>query len=130
MGKDDRSLSAWLKYQMKIAGNFLGNFEKIVIQEVAAHQVDGLICGHIHRAGIREIGTFLYSNSGDWVESCTALAENHAGKLGIVEWRNRPPLEEAIVGKDRADLNRRRCWNPQINGVVTSLSRIATTLRS
>ena len=86
-GKESRSLSVWLQHQIKIAANFLGNFERIVLREVAVHQVDGLICGHLHRAGITEIGHALYSNSGDWVESCTALAENHAGRLGIVEWR-------------------------------------------
>ncbi len=105
-GQESRSLSVWLHHQIKIASNFLGNFEKIVLREVAAHQVDGLICGHLHRAGIREIGHALYSNSGDWVESCTALAENHAGRLGIVEWRRQQSQEEAVAVQNVGTLDR------------------------
>jgi UDP-2,3-diacylglucosamine pyrophosphatase LpxH len=105
-GKESRSLSVWLQHQMSIAANFLGNFEKIVLREAAAHQVDGLICGHLHRAGIREIGHTLYSNSGDWVESCTALAENHAGRLGIVEWRRQYPSKKVAAVKNWGNLYR------------------------
>jgi carboxymethylenebutenolidase len=75
----------------------------------AGSKVDGLICGHIHRAGIREIGSVLYTNTGDWVESCTALAENHAGRLGIIEWRNQQPLQEAVRVRAYEDLYRNRC---------------------
>jgi UDP-2,3-diacylglucosamine pyrophosphatase LpxH len=121
-GKDSRSLSVWLQHQMKIAADFLGNFEKIVLREVAAHQVDGLICGHIHRAGIREIGHVLYSNSGDWVESCTALAENHAGRLGIVEWRRQQPLEEATAVKNWGNLDR-NWWMLGIAKLMKASSR-------
>ncbi len=108
-GQETRTLSAWLKHQVKRAVNFLGSFEESVLREAAEHQVDGLICGHIHRAGIREIGKILYTNSGDWVESCTALAENQAGRLGIVEWRNQQPLEEAVVVKNYENLYSNRC---------------------
>ncbi len=108
-GKENRSLSAWLKNQVKIAVNFLGNFEHSVMQEAAEHGVEGLICGHIHRAGIREIEHILYTNTGDWVESCTALAENHAGRLGIVEWRNQPPQPEAIAAKTYENMYSNRC---------------------
>ena len=47
---------------------------------------DDVVCGHIHKAEIRDIGGILYCNDGDWVESLTALVESHDGELSIVEW--------------------------------------------
>jgi len=69
---------------MSVAVSFLGSFEKTVLREVTAPQADGLICGNLLRDWIREIGHILYSNSGDWVQSCSALAENHVG-MGITK---------------------------------------------
>jgi UDP-2,3-diacylglucosamine pyrophosphatase LpxH len=109
VGKDYRSLSAWIKHQVKIAVNYMSRFEDVVVQEGLTNDVDGLICGHIHKAGIREIENLLYTNSGDWVESCTALAENHAGRLGIIEWRNQQPQEATLAVKTYEDLYRNRC---------------------
>ena len=109
VGKDYRSLSAWIKHQVKIAVNYMSRFEDVVVQEGLTNDVDGLICGHIHEAGIREIENLLYTNSGDWVESCTALAENHAGRLGIIEWRNQQPQEATLAVKTYEDLYRNRC---------------------
>ena len=45
-----------------------------------------MVCGHIHRANLREIGGTLYANTGDWVESCSALIENQAGQLTLLRW--------------------------------------------
>lgn len=113
-GNDNRSLSAWLKDQMQISTHFLGSFEERVIREATRHKVDGLICGHIHRAGIRKIDNIMYHNSGDWVESCTALAENHAGKLGIVEWNRPKPVQKSIAVRNFASLHGNRdAWHPQ-----------------
>ena len=49
--------------------------------------VDGVVCGHIHRAEFTDVGGMLYCNDGDWVESCTALVEDQAGELSLLEWR-------------------------------------------
>jgi len=103
------SISAWMKHRVKNAVNILGRFDTMIVRKAAQHGVDGLICGHIHRAGIREVDNMLYTNAGDWVESCTALAENHSGQLGIVEWRNQSPLEEAVTVSSYEDLYRNRC---------------------
>jgi UDP-2,3-diacylglucosamine pyrophosphatase LpxH len=108
-GRKKKSLSAWLKHQVKTAVNFFGKFEEMVTRETSEYEVDGLICGHIHHASIREIGKALYANSGDWVESCTALAENHAGHLGIVEWLNEQPLAEQVTAGEYENLYRDRC---------------------
>ena len=44
------------------------------------------MCGHIHSAEIREFGGITYMNDGDWVESCTALAEHADGRIEIIDW--------------------------------------------
>jgi UDP-2,3-diacylglucosamine pyrophosphatase LpxH len=80
------SLSACLKNKVKNAVNYISHFEHAVVRESADHAVDGLVCGHIHHAGIRRIDGTLYCNCGDWVESCTALVEHHDGRLEILRW--------------------------------------------
>ena len=80
------SLSRWLKMQVKNAVEYIGRFEDAVAREAERRGVDGVVCGHIHKAEMRQIGKILYCNDGDWVESCTALAEDQDGKLEIIHW--------------------------------------------
>jgi UDP-2,3-diacylglucosamine pyrophosphatase LpxH len=70
------SLSAYLKVKVKNALHFIENFEAAVADEARRRGVDGVICGHIHKAEMRDIDGIRYINDGDWVESCTALAEH------------------------------------------------------
>lgn len=80
------SLAAYLKHKVKDAVNYIGNYERAVAEEARRQNLDGMICGHIHHAEIREIGEALYCNCGDWVESCTALVEHHDGRLELLRW--------------------------------------------
>lgn len=80
------SLAAALKHKVKGAVNYISNFETAVSHMAKQRKVDGMICGHIHRAEIRKIEDVLYCNCGDWVESCTALIENNDGSLEILNW--------------------------------------------
>jgi len=80
------SLSAYLKVKVKNALQFIENFEAAVADEARRRGVDGVICGHIHKAEMREIDGVTYVNDGDWVESCTALVEHFDGRLEILEW--------------------------------------------
>lgn len=80
------SLAAALKHKVKGAVNYISNFETAVSQMAKRKKVDGMICGHIHRAEIRKIEDVLYCNCGDWVESCTALIEHQNGSLEILNW--------------------------------------------
>ena len=80
------SLSAFLKTKVKNALQFIEDFESAVAEEARRRGVDGVICGHIHKAEMREIDGVVYINDGDWVESCTALAEHVDGRLEILEW--------------------------------------------
>ena len=85
------SLAGYLKQRVKNAVNYLGNFEEAVAMEAARRKVDGMICGHIHHAEVRQIGGVLYANCGDWVESCTALVEHHDGRLELMRWTDALP---------------------------------------
>ncbi|MEA1677114.1 UDP-2,3-diacylglucosamine diphosphatase [Nitrospirillum sp. BR 11163] len=80
------SLSAYLKNRTKKAVEFIGNYEQALADEAKRRQVDGIICGHIHHAEMRDMGGVLYCNDGDWVESCTALVEHADGTLEIIHW--------------------------------------------
>jgi UDP-2,3-diacylglucosamine pyrophosphatase LpxH len=80
------SLSAWLKRQVKQAVMFVDHFEVAVAGEAHRRGFDGVVCGHIHHAQMREVGGVLYLNDGDWVESCTALVEHHDGRLELIDW--------------------------------------------
>ena len=78
------SLSAKLKHKVKNAVEFISRFEQAIAQEAASRGVDGVICGHIHHAEMRQIHGVEYCNDGDWVESCTALVEHTDGSLEIL----------------------------------------------
>jgi len=81
------SLSQFLKHKVKNAVSYISDFETAVAQEARRRGVDGVVCGHIHKAEIRSIDGVLYCNDGDWVESLTALVEDDAGALSIVHWK-------------------------------------------
>ncbi|WP_026379619.1 UDP-2,3-diacylglucosamine diphosphatase [Afifella pfennigii] len=80
------SLSAWAKLRVKNAVNFIGAFEQALAAEAERQGTDGVICGHIHHAAQRQQGGIRYINCGDWVESCTAVAEHHDGRMEIIRW--------------------------------------------
>ena len=80
------SLSQWAKLKVKNAVNYIGEFEKTLAAEAGRTEADGVICGHIHHAVIREDVGVRYLNCGDWVESCTAIAEHEDGRFEIIRW--------------------------------------------
>ena len=82
------SLSKWAKLKVKNAVNYIGDFEKMLAAEAQHFGADGVICGHIHHAAIHEQFAVRYLNCGDWVESCTAIAEHHDGRFEIITWTN------------------------------------------
>ncbi len=80
------SLSSYMKKRVKNAVQYIGNYEEAVAHEALNRGLDGIVCGHIHSAEIRDIGGITYYNDGDWVESCTALAEDAQGVIRIIDW--------------------------------------------
>ncbi|MFM9976671.1 MAG: UDP-2,3-diacylglucosamine diphosphatase [Sphingomonadaceae bacterium] len=86
MGKPYWSLSKTAKNKVKNAVEFISRFEQVVAHEAGARGVQGVVCGHIHNAEIREIDGIEYYNDGDWVEGCTALVEHFDGRMEILHW--------------------------------------------
>ena len=81
------SFSSWAKVRVKEAVKFMSAFRSVVTEEAHRSQVDGIICGHIHNPEIDDINGVAYVNTGDWVESCSAVGENADGSLELVIWR-------------------------------------------
>lgn len=80
------SLSRYLKLSVKKAVNYIFDYEFILASHTKLKGLDGVICGHIHEAAIKDIDTIKYLNCGDWVESCTAIAENYSGDWEILKF--------------------------------------------
>ena len=80
------SLAAWTKRSVKNAVKVIGTYEAALVAEARRSDVDGIICGHIHHAEIRQLNGCCYVNTGDWVESGTAVLEHHDGRLELVHW--------------------------------------------
>jgi UDP-2,3-diacylglucosamine pyrophosphatase LpxH len=98
-GRPYWSLAAFLKARTKQAVQYVAEFERAVARRAAEEGVDGVVCGHIHKPEVRVIRAgrraVLYANCGDWVESCTALAEHPDGRLEILRWNGALPRPEA-----------------------------------
>ncbi len=88
MGLPYWSFSAWAKLQVKRAVNFIGEFQRVVAEEARRNNADGVICGHIHHAVIMDIDNICYINTGDWVESCTAIVEHFDGRMELIFWQD------------------------------------------
>jgi UDP-2,3-diacylglucosamine pyrophosphatase LpxH len=91
------SLSAWVKHRVKRAVSYIGEYEEAVVYQCRRQGFEGVVCGHIHHAEIRDIDGVCYMNCGDWVESCTALVEDANGRFAILDWSRQHPLAENVV---------------------------------
>ncbi|MEC8177560.1 MAG: UDP-2,3-diacylglucosamine diphosphatase, partial [Pseudomonadota bacterium] len=86
MGLRYWSLSSYLKIKVKNAVQFISEFERVLANEAQKAGVQGVICGHIHHAEMKQYGDIIYMNDGDWVESCSALVEHFDGTWEIIFW--------------------------------------------
>ncbi|MEW5889843.1 MAG: UDP-2,3-diacylglucosamine diphosphatase [Pseudomonadota bacterium] len=97
------SLAGYVKRRVKKALQFIFDFEDSVIRHARAQGYDGVICGHIHAAAIKDAGGVVYVNCGDWVDSCTAIVEHFDGRLELVDWRlTRPPAAREAAPAEEA----------------------------
>jgi UDP-2,3-diacylglucosamine pyrophosphatase LpxH len=80
-------LAAYLKFKVKNAVQFISDYEQSIVNTLNDEGVDGVVCGHIHHAEIKDFSGFMYVNTGDFVESCTAIVEHHNGRLELVNWQ-------------------------------------------
>ena len=79
------SLSNYLKLKVKKACTFISRFEETLSREARRQNLDGVVCGHIHKAEVAHIDGIEYYNCGDWVESCTLLVEHFDGKMEVLD---------------------------------------------
>lgn len=86
-GRSQFSLAAFVKYKVKNVVQFISDYEDTIVHTLQHQGLDGVVCGHIHHAEIKDIGGFLYLNTGDFVESCSAIVEHHDGQLELLNWR-------------------------------------------
>jgi UDP-2,3-diacylglucosamine pyrophosphatase LpxH len=95
------SLSKHAKHKVKNAVEFISRFEEVVAHAADSRAVDGVVCGHIHTAEMRQIGDIAYYNDGDWVEGCTALVEHFDGRMEVLHWADEVALrvENAAPGR-------------------------------
>jgi UDP-2,3-diacylglucosamine pyrophosphatase LpxH len=98
------SLSQYLKSKVKNAVNYISSFEEALADEAKKRGLDGVICGHIHKPEIRQINGVTYCNDGDWVESLTALVEDHSGELRLVTWQEIVMHQKPKVAVDAGEL--------------------------
>lgn len=80
------SLSQYLKHKVKRALSYVTAFEDAVAKRAKQRGFDGVVCGHIHRAEMRDIDGVTYVNDGDWVESLSAVVEHMDGRLEVIDW--------------------------------------------
>jgi len=132
MGFGYFSLSKFLKHKVKRAVDFVFKFEENLANYCKKRGFDGVICGHIHHAEIKEINGVAYMNDGDWVESCTALVEHHDGQWEIITWtKEKDDVVTDISGSSReqspgrAGKNRTSVQRPDQLRTSTSVNEVA-----
>jgi len=100
LGMEYWSLSKYLKQNTKQALNFINRYEEHLADYCKANGYDGIICGHIHHAEIKEINGVAYMNDGDWVESGTALVEHMDGRWEIINYAEDIDNNRQLTGSD------------------------------
>lgn len=103
-GKEYFSLSKAIKARVKQAVSYISSFEEQVQLLANRNNCQGIICGHIHTPADKMVGDVHYLNSGDWVESNTALVEHDDGRWEIVDFetfeqRLREAAEQKAIRK-------------------------------
>ncbi len=89
------SLSNYVKHRIKRAADYISDYESAVKRAARERGVDGVICGHIHVAAIRNADGLVYINCGDWVDSCTAIVEHGDGRMELIRWGLTPSTATA-----------------------------------
>jgi UDP-2,3-diacylglucosamine pyrophosphatase LpxH len=89
-GRPYWSLAQHVKARFPGAQRYIERFRTATLEAAREAEVDGVVCGHIHKAGHAEVDGLHYYNDGDWVESCTVLVEDAMGELSLRAWRPTP----------------------------------------
>lgn len=106
IGKEKMSFSKRVKAKFKDAVKFINRFEQTAAELAIEKAYDYVVCGHIHQSEIRKItletGEVTYLNSGDWVESLTAL-EYHKKKWDLFKYKETDFVEDLAETGDLSD---------------------------
>lgn len=89
------SLAGYIKFKVKNVVQFMSDYEESIVSTLRNEGLDGVICGHIHHAEIKQIEGFWYINTGDFVESCTAIVEHFDGRLELIRWSETIAIQSA-----------------------------------
>ena len=101
------SLAGYAKRKVKSAVSFIFEFEQAVVRYARERGYDGVVCGHIHAAALKQIDGVTYLNCGDWVDSCTAVVEHEDGRMEVVHWGvEAAPALQAPGGETAAEVRR------------------------
>jgi UDP-2,3-diacylglucosamine pyrophosphatase LpxH len=95
------SFASYIKLKAKRAMKYVNDYEEALIQFARKSQACGIICGHIHRPEIRQVGDVVYMNCGDWIENCTALVEDFTGKISLINFHDRRKESEEMAKEVR-----------------------------
>jgi hypothetical protein len=102
-----------VKAKVKSAVSFIDKYESL-LQELAVHKgCDGIICGHIHTPEDKRVGEIHYLNSGDWVESMTAIVEHHDGRMELIHF------EEFMAQCHALSIERAKAADREVKPVAT-----------
>ena len=96
MGMPHWSLAGFIKQHARQARKHIESYERAAVHEASRRGYDGIVCGHIHQAADKVIDGIRYLNTGDWVENCTAIAEDFSGQLHLICW---PRQREALLSE-------------------------------
>ncbi len=101
------SFASYIKLKAKSAMKYVSDYEESLIQFTRKSGMDGVICGHIHRPEIRNLGDICYYNCGDWVENCTALVEDFEGNIKLIRFESHPETKESapLVSEEEKELH-------------------------
>jgi UDP-2,3-diacylglucosamine pyrophosphatase LpxH len=91
------SLSAKIKAKVKSAVSYISDYETQLVALAKDRDCAGVICGHIHQAAIKYYGDILYLNSGDWVESLSALVEDENGEWSLIYYNETEPKYQTLA---------------------------------
>jgi UDP-2,3-diacylglucosamine pyrophosphatase LpxH len=94
------SLSVWAKGRSGRVRDYIARFEATASRSALERGYDGYIGGHIHKPAIRTDNGVIYCNTGDWVEHCTALIEDHGGSLHLIHWSDHVRLHAGLRARD------------------------------
>ncbi len=109
-GKAYWSLSEFLKTRTDGFLKIIGRYEQNLSFAAKQKGYDGIICGHIHHAAIKKINSVQYYNTGDWVESCTAIAEDYSGALELIRWQEESKTDETLPDFPKKKTKKNYSW--------------------